>query len=149
MKIINAHIDIFPITVVLGDFHKDEVEEREDELKTFLESLDIPSSLIDDIIYSSIHNYECGDCKSNPAHGFAMVSFYNLSKNIVNVSAHEKRHLEDFILSYLNIKDKETAAYLAGYLAEIFDDFLNKERYISKDKEGNIIDNKEKYLKND
>jgi hypothetical protein len=149
MKIINVDINIFPVTIVLGDFHKDEVEERKDELRTFLESLDIPHSLIDDIIYQSIHSYECGDCKSNPAHGFAMVSFYNLSKAIINVSAHEKRHLEDFILSYLNIKDKETAAYLAGYLAEIFDDFLNKERYISKDKEGNTINNKEKYLKND
>lgn len=148
MKIVDVHIDMFPVTIVLGDFHKDEVEEREDELRTFLESLDIPHSLIDDIIYSSIHNYECGDCKSNAEHGFAIVSFYNLSKDIVNVSGHEKRHLEDFILSCLNIKDKETAAYLAGYLAEIFDNFLNKERYTSKDKEGNIIDNKEKYLKN-
>lgn len=149
MKIVNVHVDIFPVTIILCDFHKDEVEEREDELRTSLESLNIPHSLIDDIIYQSTHNYECGDCKSNPAHGFAIVSFYNLSKNIINVSAHEKRHLEDFILSYLTIKDKETAAYLAGYLAEIFDNFLNLERYISKDKEGNLIDNKEKYLKND
>lgn len=149
MKIINVTIDIFPVTIILGDFHKDEVEEREDELKTFLNSLDIPNSLIDDIIYQSTHSYECGDCKSNPAHGFVIVSFYNLSKNIVNVSGHEKRHLEDFILSYLNIKDKETAAYLAGHLAEIFDNFLNEERYISKDKEGNTINNKEKYLNND
>ena len=147
MKVINVDTIMFPVTIILGDFHKDEVEEREDELRRFLESLDIPHSLIDDIIYQSAHNYECGDCKSNPAHGFVMVSFYNLSEKIVNVSAHEKRHLEDFILTYLNIKDKETAAYLAGYLAEIFDDFLNKERYISKDKEGNTIDNKEKYLK--
>ena len=149
MKIINVTIDIFPVTIVLGDFHKDEVEEREDELKTFLNSLDIPHSLIDDIIYQSTHSYECGDCKSNSAHGFVIVSFYNLSKNIVNVSGHEKRHLEDFILSYLNIKDKETAAYLAGHLSEIFDNFLNEERYISKDKEGNTINNKEKYLNND
>ena len=149
MKIINVTIDIFPVTIVLGDFHKDEVEEREDELKTFLNSLDIPHSLIDDIIYQSTHSYECGDCKSNSAHGFVIVSFYNLSKNIVNVSGHEKRHLEDFILSYLNIKDKETAAYLAGHLAEIFDNFLNEERYRSKDKEGNTINNKEKYLNND
>lgn len=149
MKIINVTIDIFPVTIILGDFHKDEVEEREDELKTFLNSLDIPHSLIDDIIYQSTHSYECGDCKSNSAHGFVIVSFYNLSKNIVNVSGHEKRHLEDFILSYLNIKDKETAAYLAGHLAEIFDNFLNEERYISKDKEGNTINNKEKYLNND
>ena len=149
MKIINVTIDIFPVTIVLGDFHKDEVEEREDELKTFLNSLDIPHSLIDDIIYQSTHSYECGDCKSNSAHGFVIVSFYNLSKNIVNVSGHEKRHLEDFILSYLNIKDKETAAYLAGHLAEIFDNFLNEERYINKDKKRNTINNKEKYLNND
>ena len=39
MKIINVTIDIFPVTIVLGDFHKDEVEEREDELKTFLNSV--------------------------------------------------------------------------------------------------------------
>lgn len=37
------------------------------------------------------------------------------------VLAHEKRHCEDDILEHLGINDKETAAYLAGWLArEVF-----------------------------
>ena len=37
------------------------------------------------------------------------------------VLAHEKRHVEDNILNTLGIDDKESAAYLAGYLAkEVF-----------------------------
>jgi hypothetical protein len=37
------------------------------------------------------------------------------------VLAHEKRHVEDYILKHLGIDDLESAAYLAGYLAkEVF-----------------------------
>ena len=36
----------------------------------------------------------------------------------INVLAHEKRHVEDRIMAALSIDDAETAAFLAGYLAE-------------------------------
>jgi len=38
-------------------------------------------------------------------------------RHIVSI-CHEKRHLEDKILSYCGIDDDEAAAYLAGFLAE-------------------------------
>lgn len=35
----------------------------------------------------------------------------------VNVLNHEKRHIEDDLLEYCGVDDKEAAAYLAGYLS--------------------------------
>ena len=41
---------------------------------------------------------------------------------IVSAYAHEKRHIEDRILDICNIKDEETAGYIAGYLAPYFEE---------------------------
>jgi len=38
----------------------------------------------------------------------------------INIISHEKRHCEDRILNWLYIRDMESAAFLAGYLAEHF-----------------------------
>ena len=46
----------------------------------------------------------------------------------VEIYDHEKRHVEDDILNFLNVDDAEAAAYLAGYLGKIFCRFKNKKK---------------------
>ena len=51
-----------------------------------------------------------------------LVIFYRMSSSKIreNIWSHEKRHIEDRILQFLNIDDIETSAILAGYLGEQF-----------------------------
>lgn len=45
---------------------------------------------------------------------------------MINTYAHEKRHAEDRILDYFSVNDSESAAMLAGFLAEKFMEFGKK-----------------------
>lgn len=73
-----------------------------------------------------------------------VVVFYRMTSKTekLMIYAHEQRHIEDDILEHCGINDKETAAYLAGYLAEklhVFDkwdeDELKREfNYFNKTK---------------
>jgi hypothetical protein len=58
----------------------------------------------------------------------AVVFFYPIDneEKAVEIYDHEKRHLEDFILNFLDVDDTEAAAYLAGYLGKVFWKFKNK-----------------------
>lgn len=51
-----------------------------------------------------------------------LVIFYVMGSvwNRENVYEHEKRHIEDRILEWASVDDKEAAAFLAGYLGEQF-----------------------------
>lgn len=51
--------------------------------------------------------------------------FYRMTSNKMreNIWSHEKRHIEDRILQFLNIDDIETSAIFAGYLGEQFSNF--------------------------
>ena len=67
-------------------------------------------------------NYDGGTTFRNfPSQEF-LVIFYKFSseETKVNVYAHEKRHIEDRLMQYLEINDIETAGYLAGFLAVEF-----------------------------
>lgn len=57
-----------------------------------------------------------------------VVLFYPIDdeERVVEIYNHEKRHVEDDILNFLNINDSEAAAYLAGYLGRVFQRFKNK-----------------------
>lgn len=48
---------------------------------------------------------------------------FDSTEEMVNTYAHEKRHVEDRILDYFSVKDSESAAMLAGFLAEKFMEF--------------------------
>ena len=43
---------------------------------------------------------------------------FDNAKKRANVLNHEKRHIEDRVLSYFNVDDIESAALLAGFLGE-------------------------------
>lgn len=51
---------------------------------------------------------------------------FDSKEEMVNTYAHEKRHVEDRILDYFSINDSESAAILAGFLAEKFMEFGGK-----------------------
>lgn len=59
-----------------------------------------------------------------------LVIFYRMTSGKMreNIWSHEKRHIEDRILQFLNIDDVETAAIIAGYLGEQFHDFRLMQR---------------------
>lgn len=56
------------------------------------------------------------------------VLFYmhNSPEEMINTYAHEKRHVEDRTLERFSVKDIESAAMLAGFLAEKFMEFGKK-----------------------
>lgn len=107
--------------------HLFEVEKRKDADKLIkeLKSLDIINSQEEeDDIRKSIDN-ECDGATTyyRRADCTLVVVIYLQYKDDRRreVLAHEKRHCEDDILEHLGINDKETAAYLAGWLArEVF-----------------------------
>lgn len=57
-----------------------------------------------------------------------VVFFYPIDEEekTIEIYDHEKRHVEDNILNFLNVDDAEAAAYLAGYLGKVFWRFKNK-----------------------
>lgn len=57
-----------------------------------------------------------------------VVFFYPITdkERQIEIFCHEKRHCEDFILNFLDVNDKEAAAYLAGWLGKVFWKFLKK-----------------------
>lgn len=65
--------------------------------------------------------------RSFPTQEFLVIFFkFSSEEAKVNVYAHEKRHIEDRLMQYLEINDIETAGYLAGFLAVEFNKFYNQ-----------------------
>jgi hypothetical protein len=69
------------------------------------------------------YNMTCtngGDHFFNGNKKASMIILYPMTsiKNRNSILCHEKRHMEDRILSFCRIDDLEAAAYLAGYLAK-------------------------------
>lgn len=62
------------------------------------------------------------------SHRKILVFFYPIDdeERMIEIYDHEKRHVEDDILKFLNVDDDEAAAYLAGFLGKIFWKFQNK-----------------------
>lgn len=78
-------------------------------------------------------NIESGDYDGaitchNGSHRKLVVFFYPITdeEKAVEIYCHEKRHVEDYILNFLDIDDDEAAAYLAGYLGKEFWKFRKK-----------------------
>lgn len=67
-------------------------------------------------------NYDGGTTLRNFHSQEFLVIFFKFSSEEakINVYAHEKRHIEDRLMQYLEINDIETAGYLAGFLAVEF-----------------------------
>ena len=98
---------------------KDDSKQVEKACKAFgMESDDIES--VKDNVERDCE--DGGDTFRNFRFKKMLVIFYRMSsiKMRENIWSHEKRHIEDRILQFLNIDDIETSAILAGYLGEQF-----------------------------
>lgn len=98
-----------------------------DEWKTIKKSLpkDLSDEVLEDMkdcVENFNDNWDGGWTMTNQTRHSALILFTGFSSvaKRANVIAHEKRHLEDRILSYTHVEDAEAAAYLAGYLEEKF-----------------------------
>lgn len=112
------HIEIFGWEVQILEIQNDyDCNVLEQEMKRFSIDEDeidgITEQIKTGVTDGGWHYYNEGMRKS-------MIIVYPTTsiQSRINVICHEKRHCEDRILSVLNIKDIETSAYLAGFLAE-------------------------------
>ena len=109
-------IPIFKYTLTLI-----EVEEYEDykiigkELKRFK----LPEQDYNEVITNTRYSYDGAITFSNCSIMQIVVIIYKCSneKNRLENINHEKRHVVDDIIESLEIKDKETPAYLDGYIS--------------------------------
>lgn len=122
MKVKKIKVPIFNHTLNVYEVEK---KRDADKLIKELKDLNIIDSKEDESeIYASIENECDGACTYyRKADCTLVVVIYIQEKDERRreVLAHEKRHCEDYILEHLGINDKETSAYLAGWLAkEVF-----------------------------
>lgn len=114
--------DILFIETNVGDEHETAKSKTAEfnEVIVLLESMKLNEGNIDyietrvcDMIDSGIALYNndertCAIIIANPSH----------DEILHELISHEKRHVEDNILDYCEIDDREAAAYLSGYLAK-------------------------------
>ena len=135
LPIFNFDIDIIQV--------EENTDEEAENLREQLTTANVSKENIDKAICSIKENRMNGAVIYKNEFKIAMVFFFITTKaKRIKLYAHEKRHIEDAILEHCGINDKETAAYLAGYLAEklhVFDkwdeDDLKREfNYFNKTK---------------
>jgi len=118
MKKININIPIFDWQLRVLDTTKDDL--KVDILKA-LSWISPDQETLESINHSlETKAYDGGLHLWNIPQRRSLVLLYPYSswEMRVNILAHEKRHVEDRILSSLYIDDVETAAYLSGYIAQ-------------------------------
>ena len=116
MKIKRINIPIFRYSLTFI-----EVEDYDDykiigkELKRF----DLPSETLNEVINNTQHSYDGGITLTNGGKMQIVVIIYKHSseRQRTELINHEKRHVIDDIMTSLGIKDKETPAYLDGYIS--------------------------------
>lgn len=130
MKQIKFDVPIFDIEVIL--IQTESIEDKDTILnlmKDYEATEDILKELDDNI---SNDRTDGGNTYWSAGLHRAITVFYEMEsqerKDICY--AHEKRHIEDRILEFCGINDRETAGYLAGWLMPYFNK-LNKESKLS------------------
>lgn len=114
-KEFNVPIYNFNITII-------EIESKEDkdQVKSIMEDFKISSEQIKETCdYIEQESMNGGETHRNLLlHKFLVIIYpcksIDVRREVIN---HEKRHIEDRMLNYLDINDIEAAAYLAGYLS--------------------------------
>jgi len=117
MIIKKIKIDVYDWTVYFL-----EVESSKDAKKIlpYLKKLMIPPEEIDrSISIIKDDRYNGGDHFCLKDRKWSVVILYRSSSSKARrrILAHEKRHVEDVLLEYSGIKDKESAGFLSGFLA--------------------------------
>lgn len=75
---------------------------------------------VESTIYSIKNNPRGGEHTYTIDTGESIIIVFGYKTKLDHISTlcHEKRHLEDRIMEYYHIKDRESAAYIAGWLGE-------------------------------
>lgn len=126
MKMLRFAVPIYNIDVALiqveGVGDVDKVRDCCEELGLLAED----TAAVLDVVRADKH--DGGDTFRNFELGKMLVIFYRMTsdKKKLNIYSHEKRHVEDRILQWCGVNDIESAAYLAGFLSEYFDDLRFK-----------------------
>lgn len=118
------YIDIYKWNITIACV--DDYDRDGEAVRDMLEKKCVLKELIDECV-QSIDDcyYNGGYIISNKNYNESVFIFLKHDKyeDAICTLMHEKRHLEDDILDALRIDDSEAAAYLAGYLAVIFNDY--------------------------
>ena len=120
-------------------FNYIEVEDESDlpELKKMFKKLNIDEEFYDEIasnMLSGVWNGGLTFYDHLSKDGIIVMYPFDRAKKRFNVISHELRHLQDFILEDFNVKDMESAALLAGYLAEQVMDIMLVPKYLMREK---------------
>lgn len=122
MKKVEFKVPIFDVDVVL--IQVEDISDEEEAMKIY-KSIEPTEEQLKDVEFNIKNNLpDGGNTLFNFDYQCFVVVFYRMSnkKKLVSAYAHEKRHIEDRILNICNIKDEETAGYIAGYLAPYFEE---------------------------
>lgn len=93
------------------------------KVKKLIKVLNVESELLKDIQENIENaNLDGGVTLTDMSIRRVIVLFYNMSSYLTQeeVYSHEKRHIEDRILNWVNVDDIESAGLLAGWLAKQF-----------------------------
>lgn len=93
------------------------------KVKKLIKVLNVESELLKDIQENIENaNLDGGVTLTDMSIRRVIVLFYNMSSHLTQekVYSHEKRHIEDRILNWVNVDDIESAGLLAGWLAKQF-----------------------------
>ena len=124
MKMVRFSVPPYKVNVALIQVEGAADEERAKECCEEMGLGDKDTSAVLNAIKSGGHDY--GDTFHDFMHRQILVVFYRMTSSRTNAYGHEKRHVEDRILQWCGIDDMESAAYLAGFLSEYFDDLRFK-----------------------
>lgn len=124
MKQTSFKIPIYDIEVNLV-----KIERQSDAnlIDNVLRQEDIPLDLVREITDNTANSVEGAITLFDKGKKRAFIVFYKSDNkaHLMRSLCHEKRHLEDDVVALCNInKDDEAVAYLAGYLGELFFNFL-------------------------
>lgn len=127
MQIADINVDIYNSKIYLVSLKEEDLNSEEKYNVTINDISNVtntPKCVIETAIadISSCHAVTL----SNDHFSVYVVILINVNLEDVIQWCHEKRHVEDRILSNCNINDKEASAYLAGYLADKFVNILKR-----------------------
>ena len=130
MKQLKFDVPIFDIEVIL--IQVESIEDK-DAVLELMKGYDASEDILEELD-NTIYDKDSDGASTfwNSKLHRAITVFYEMEsqerKDICY--AHEKRHIEDRILEFCGIDDRETAGYLAGWLMPYFNK-LNKESKLS------------------
>jgi hypothetical protein len=120
MKTKRFRVELYDWKIMLIELNKkDKFKETYSKMKRF--GLYLSNKDEEDIKNKINNNYIGGGCSIiGEEDRMAILLLYPQQKNKdrINTICHEKRHIEDSIISEHGLKCDESMAYLAGYLAE-------------------------------